>query len=233
MQVQPPSFLATLSGLLATPSSTIQRLLLSERQPYVLTLLSLTILTLFAPILGVVFLYEMTAYPVPVLVSLCAIPLVTLLFFFFAETLFLDLLGMPVGLRDVVALVAYASFPPTIMLLFVYIFNYAAEGNLSIVLYLLTGNPLKNDQFLRVIPYATLIAHLSWLVVFYYGLRAYSSVHWLTSGMITICSAVPFYLSLAIAVAFAEVIRPGSLEILLQVVTPFGNLITNEWRALL
>ncbi|MBN8550281.1 MAG: hypothetical protein J0M12_13260 [Deltaproteobacteria bacterium] len=212
-----PNFLDAIFGLLFEPGSTVRSLLSAEKPPYGNTILLCFVLSVFVPIAAQVYKYGNTIFNSDAILSLSMIMLFTLLIFVLVEGIFLQLLGIHVTVRQLWSMVAYCVTPFVLALWLIYLFNYLAMGRLTLVTLFMTGSSLDHDKFIRIVPFAVLVAQLNVLVVFFHSVRYLGEMEWLTSALVTFLSLVPFYVALFVALSIGEIARHGTIALFQKV----------------
>lgn len=207
------NFLDAMFGLLFEPGGTVRTLLSSARPPFSFTIFLCLILSIVVPIVAQTYKYGYTIFNIEAVASLALILFFTVLIFILVEGIFLQLLGIHVTIRQLWCTVAYCITPFILALWLIYLFNYLAMGRLTLVTLFMTGHSAVDDRFLRIIPFAMLIAQLNMLVVFFHSVRFIGELHTLTATIITLFSLVPFYVALLIALSIAELARTGTIAL--------------------
>ncbi len=204
-------FLDAIFGLLFEPGGTVTALLNYERPPYAFTIFLSLIATVYTPIVAQIYKYGSSVFNGSALLSLSIIIVFTILIFVLVEGLFLQLLGIPIGLRGLWASVAYCITPFILAIWLVYLFNYLAMGRLTLVTLFLTGYSAVDDRFLRIVPLAMLVAQLNVLVVYYHCMRFMGQMEAISAVLVTFFSLIPFYVALLISISIGEIARPGTI----------------------
>lgn len=212
-EVDQPNFLDAIFGLLFEPGSTVRTLLSSEKPPYGGTIILCLVLSIYVPITAQIVKYGGTIFNSDAILSLSLILLFTMLIFVLVEGIFLQLLGISVTVRQLWSIIGYCVTPFVLALWLIYLFNYLAMGRLTLVTLFMTGSSLNHDKFIRIVPFAILVAQLNVLVVFFHSVRHIGEMQWLTAFLVTFLSLIPFYVALFIAVSIGEIARRGTIEL--------------------
>lgn len=208
-----PNFLDAIFGLLFEPGTTVRTLLSYEKPPYGTTIILCLILSIYVPIVAQIAKYGSTIFNSDAILSLSLIIFFTLLIFVLVEGIFLQLLGIQVSVRQLWSMVSYCVTPFVLAIWLIYLFNYLAMGRLTLVTLFMTGSSLNHDKFIRIVPFAVLVAQLNVLVVFFHSVRYLGDMQWLTSVLVTFFSLIPFYVALFVAISIGEVARRGTIEL--------------------
>ena len=224
-----PNFFSTLLGLVLEPGTTIESLLEDEYPRFALSLLLILLVTIFVPIIIQARRYNIASSHATSIASIAVVVVLTIVLFFILEGIFLQILSVHVSIARLFAAISYTLTPLTLAIWLIYGFNYFYNRQLSIITLLLTGFRSGDDQFLRVVPVAALVAQLMMMVVFYHCIRVIGEYGGVTSFFITVLSGVPLYVSLGIALLVAEGVRAGTIETFLQIMnsTEFFSLFEN------
>lgn len=208
--------LTTYLGLLLEPGYTTRKLLPLERPPYGTFFLLVLAATIFAPLVTRMFKLQAFPHGADVVISIVAFFFFSLLIFFVLEGMFLQLIGVNPPLHKLYASVGYSVTPLITALCLIYLFNYLATSDLSLVDSIITGYPPTQDKFLKIIPIAVIIAQLNVFLVFFHCVRVLGDMQILTGLLATLLSLFPLYLSIIVGALIANAIRPGTIGILLE-----------------
>lgn len=206
-------FFETCLGLLTAPGQTTEILFTNERPRHVVKLITLLMISVFGPIVWHVARYGFVVYRADVLLALLFIFAFTFLSFIFCEALFLRVFAVPAKIEQVIAIVVYSSVPMTMFFVFVYLANFYYNGSLSLVDVIMKGYLPTNDNFLRVLPFAWAVSHISALTVFFYAIRSVGGTHPITGLMLAVLSIAPLYAALIIGLGVAEMAIPGAFRL--------------------
>jgi len=213
-----PSFLGSMVGLLLEPGTTIERLFEEEHPRYSLSMFLILLVSVFVPIIVHARRYNIAQSHATSIASIAVVVLLTIFLFFVLEGIFLQFISAKISMAKLLAMISYTLTPLTLAIWLVYAFNYFYNQQLSIVTLLLTSFRSGDDQFLRIVPVAALVAQLMMMVVFYHCIRVLTNYGGVTSFFITVISGVPLYVSLGISLLVAEGIRTGTIETFLQII---------------
>ena len=209
-----PNFIEAVIGFIFEPSATIQSLLDNEDPPFSLSLLISLMLTIFVPIVAQLIKYDLKVDPASVF-AIGIVALVTIFVFIIVEGLLLLIFGFQLTLSQLVAAVMYSSVPLMCALWLIFIANYIASGNISLVTYLLTGIGRPNDSFIQILPFAFSFAVALMTINFFYAIRWLGDCFGMTALAITLISLFPLGASAYAGLLAGEYIRPGIIGIFL------------------
>lgn len=221
----------TFFGIISEPRATIEILFQHPRYPFPSTLLALLLIAIFLPFAIQIHLLRLPITRPEFIAGLACTLGFTLLLFLLLEWLLLAILGIQVSLRQLYALIAYASVPLTASLVCLYLANRLIDGDFTLVNFALTGYSRVNRQFMAFIPLIILLTHLAVIFVFAFGLEHLGRAYLPTSLCITIVSAVPFYASVLIGLYITESAIPGTYQALIDAVIPGGRWLAEQWQA--
>lgn len=206
-------FIEALFGLVTAPGQTTALLFATERPRYLFSLFFLLFASVFGPIVWHVATYGFIVYRPEVLFALVFVFSFTILSFILCEAIFLRLFGVAARIDQVVAIVVYSCVPLILFFCLLYGSNYYYHGTVSLVEFILKGFVPSNDTFIKVIPYAWVVAHISSVVVFCYCVRAVGDLYGFTAIIIAILSVFPLYLALILGCSIAEIAVPGAFRL--------------------
>jgi len=213
------NFYEAFLGLILTPGATTELLLKNERPRYGISILSLLLFILLAPVVVQTYRYQFFVNVGHSLLSLLLLIVLTCLLFVLMEWLFLNILRMDVTPHHVMTITAYSTAPIILGIWLIYLFNYLTEGDISVITMFLTGYTPANDQFLQILPATFVLIQLYVLLVFYYSLKNLGDLDALTAVILTVLSLFPFFLSILIAAFIGEGVRPGTVDILIMLIS--------------
>jgi hypothetical protein len=205
-------FFDTLFGLVTQPGETTNILLLQSQPKFIKRLLALVYVTLFGPVIYYIIKYGTDVYNPTSVYGLIVVLSLSIMFFVLFEAILFYLSGIPYSIRQVFALTAYSLTPLIAVFILIYIFNYLSTGSLSFVSLMLNSGSMRFDRFLRIIPYALIIAQINVLVVLTHGIKYLGDMHFSTAFLFSLFSLGPAYISLWIAVKIADIGLPGTKE---------------------
>jgi len=218
-RIERMTFSEAFLGLVLTPGTTAGLLLERERPRHGVGIFMLFLFVLFLPVFYQMYKYRYLPGLGGSIISLCLIILLTCLMFCLIEWIVLTLMGIEVTLRDIFTISAYSLAPVTMGLWLIYLFNYLTEGDLSVITMYLTGHMPAHDQFMQVVPAAVVVLQLFMLLVFFYSIKYRGDLGGLSAFLISLFSLLPFYFSFLIAAFIGEGVRPGTVDILLSVIS--------------
>jgi len=218
-RIERMTFSEAFLGLILTPGTTAGLLLERERPRHGVGVFVLFLFVLFLPVFYQIYKYRYLSGLGGSIISLCLIILLTCLMFCLIEWIVLALMGIEVTLRDVFTISAYSLAPVTMGLWLIYLFNYLTEGDLSVITMYLTGHMPAHDQFMQVIPATAFVLQLFMLLVFFYSIKYRGDLGGLSAFLISLFSLLPFYFSFLIAAFIGEGVRPGTVDILLSLIS--------------
>ncbi len=220
LETECPNLPDTVSGLITEPGHMTEILFRQDPPPHIITLLTIFALTLIIPITAQIIKFDLLGYTPILFISTTIIIIFTLLIFVLFEVIFLRTVGVDASLSKVFATLAYAVTPLVLMLLIIYLFNYMANGRLSIITLILTGYSSVDDRFLTVLPIALIIAKLNFLLILFYSIKAMGELEILGAALLTICSILPLYLALIFALLIGELVTPGASDVFIRLIVP-------------
>ena len=217
-----PSFLETITGLICSPRDTIARLFSTIRPAHIGKILFFFYLLLSIPVITNFYTAHNQiekSFNVNLLL-LFLFPTVNLIFFIIFESLFLLVLGLHFSFRWLGAAVIYSSVPLLFIIITMYIFNYYGGqdiGHLNIALDDIVA--YQNHYFKTIIPIILVIFPLLSILIFSFSLTQLTGGMFLSTLMITICSAIPFAMSLICSTALCNYLIEGSQKIIMDFFT--------------
>jgi hypothetical protein len=218
------TFAEAFFGLLLEPRLTTKRLLSKEPPPYIVGLFCLTLGACFGPIMFHYLRYNTTIFRPEAVVSLAVTFFFTIAVFILLETILLFLFQVEASVHQVAACVAYSLSPFTFIILIFYTLNFLQTGTVSLITILLGGASSPNDPFMKMIPYATLLAFAIIVIVFLYGLSYIGNLHFVSLLLLLTISIPVFYAALKCGLFIGDLARPGTTETLLNMISSPGSI---------
>lgn len=217
-------FLEAFLGLILEPRTTINVLFAEETPRHGLGFIITLLISIFGPVMLQTSYYGPPSETIPAVYALAVLILVTVMVFLLLERLFLVVVGIDCTSWALFSLIGYCCVPLVVTVIFIYGFNYASSGYLSLLRVLVTGQWGYATKFVKVFPMALAIAQLSIMVIFFYGMRRMAHVHTLTALCLMIFSLVPFYMSFFLGLLGAQLLHPGILGVVLQAMNLYESI---------
>ncbi len=210
-------FFEALLGFVMAPGFTAETLLSEVRPPHGFAFLALLIISIFTPILSKVVKTPNPEQFIPALLSLFALVFVTLILFIILECWILLILRIEMPVSIMLTCIGYTFAPVVFAILLTYGLNYFGSGELSLANVMLDiGNP-PPPGFLKMLPYIIGIAALIAMWVFYNSIRFVGELGGFTTSIITLVALLPFFASFATGLFIADRVRPGTVELVINV----------------
>ena len=208
-----PSLTGTLLGLLLDPRTTLERLLLEPKPPYLLRIVGLLLIVAFAPFLYQLWKLNFGHYFIQLAGALFAHIITMIALFIALEVVLFLLFGIECGAQKVSAVVIYSLAPLLMAISILYISNVSSAGSVSIVELFFRGGHPPTNAFLRFLPLALAITQISVIVVFFLGVRTAGNVHSITALCLSVLSLFPLMVAFTGGLLVAEVVYPGAIDV--------------------
>ena len=206
------SFLAAFLGLVIAPYETTETLLTMPRPKYGLRVVLTLFMTILIPIAAQMHYYQRNLYHPKAIASLMIVIILTIVIFTLLENVFLRIIGIKVNLAKLTSTVCYSIAPLVVLIWIMYLLNYLATGNLSFLTIVLNGQAAEDQSYTNVIPWALTFGVGATFFVFFFAIRFLGDLFFTNALIITFLSLIPFYAAFVVGVLCGELINPGTLE---------------------
>lgn len=205
-------FFGALFGLVTQPAETTQTLLAHDSPRHAFSLLFSVALVFFGPFLFYMFKYGPAIYRPQLIYGFTVFLVLSVLLFVLIESILLLITGLDFSFTQLFAIIAYSLAPLVAFFLLVYVFNYMSVGSISMVNLLVNPKTVMADKFMKILPYAMLIAEANVLIVFAYSIKVVGGLHMPTAIILTAFSILPLTVAVYVGLYFADQISPGLKE---------------------
>lgn len=217
-----PNFFQSFFGLVLSPGDTTSALFEVPRPPYIGSLFCLMLLSVLGPLAFQAAAYGYSAVDLTTLKSLMLAGFCAVGAFGLIEAVFLAILGFGFHPVRALACLAYASAPIVVATWLLYIFNYLGNGHLTLTTIIFTGEASHDDPTLRSLPYVVGIAQIMMAIVFFYSIRFMAKLSAFNGFLVALGSLVPLYGSVLLGFFAADIVRPGTIALLLKLLKAPG-----------
>lgn len=207
------SLLTAVFGVVVSPRETLYRLFVEEKPKHAIPLTIVFVLTFIIPMFLQRVNYRDVLYNPDIAQGLVVIAISSIAVFIILESILLRLFGVPFNLRRTFALVSYSLLPVTFFIWLMYWMNYYCNDNISFLVPVLVGNAAEKGEFVRLMPWITILFFGMLIRTFFYAIKFHASFINTTAFVATIFSVIPLYVSLVAGVMLADIIQPGALSI--------------------
>ncbi|GEM_PF-3100081 len=211
------SFLHALFGLPVNPIGTSQRLIAADYPPYSFSLILCTLFTIFVPIITQIHFLRIDAFRADLFYSLVIVIFFSMIVFSVVEVFILQLLGIHIRWGQMIATIAYSMSPITFALLVVYCYNYSVNGSLTLITLLLTGYSPVSPSVLDLIAVAFTYCQFVSFLIFASCVKEIGHGHWISATVVTLITAIPFYLCVVVGLALSELAVPGTIKTVYEI----------------
>lgn len=174
------------------------------------------LLTLFVPIWSQAIKYRIVDFSSPEMLSTVLAGGIALSLYYLFGLLLTALLRLDLTIRSTIDALTYALTPLNLALWLVYAFNYAHSGRLTVVTYVLTGAGNIHDVFFGQLSIVAIIVCIWVLFVAYQCVQSGTDELGTAPFAYVLLLAPSTALSVALGTLVGDIIRPGFLRVILQ-----------------
>lgn len=220
-----PNLFAALFGLVFQPIEMVERLLSREDPPYTGGVILSLFAIVFTPIIAQLYRWQFLETQAVAIFSLAFTLLTTAVIFILVEYALLWLMGTELEFKKFIALFCYSLAPLIPLAMTYYLFNYWVFDRLTLVTFLITGQKDADDWLFAYFPAVLLLGQGLFLVVFFAGLRLLGDMKSLSALLLTIFSAIPFFLIFMMAIKISSYIFPETDQTLFKLLYSLSDLL--------
>ncbi len=209
-----PDILRFLIGLTFDPRGVARDTFTRTPPPFVMSCILLFLVTFLLPTLIQVYRYDIDALAVPTALAVVVFATISVLVFVTLEGILLMLNGFIVPISTLLALALYMCCQVVIGAWIVYVYDYALNGSLLLIISVVTAGVDPTDKTAVFVSYV--YAYFAFMAYFLISesLRVICDIKKISSRILGLLSLLPLGTAIICGIHIADLFRPGIIETL-------------------